>query len=291
MNNSARRFLALNAVLHGHSFLEAFNNDIEMAAEVFSDSTPIKAAALEKLNKDLMEAALREAPKELDILTSTLLNFFRDGTYAFIGMPGKQPILIKSLAGSDMRKEIDDNLRQAVLMRVFRDVTHISDPLETRISDGVLYTVETSDRVIMQALLKAYFTWIYGPNETPKRLISVRDRLSLDTYKPIGGNITLNILKDIVKSPLPSTIYKRTCLSIIDMLEVWKATGCIMSLSKTNPGFVNILMDVKGDTEQCKIVSLDKTSIGSLMVNEFRDLQSLECDPSSKTHISVKENM
>ena len=283
MNTTIKRFLALNCILHGHSLLDAFDGNREQAAASITDGN-------EKLLQYYLDqlAFLQSSPSALnseDPVALAFVNFFRSSEYASVCLGGLQPISISMFAVSDRRGEVDDQVRNAVVLNALKDVTFTEKPKRTSITDGLLYTtVDKKDR-IRKLMLRGYALYSAGPfnNGMPcEAMIASVNKFTLEGYTNISAKGVEDILKALIDFGVPPTDFTRTLLNIPDLLPVYQKTGAVMELLPDGTG-VQWLMDLKG-TAKGKVVTVGRSNVRSLLISSLSDLANISYEPGAKSN-------
>lgn len=275
MNNSARRFLALNCVLHGHDVLDAFDGDISLFQAAFSFKAEGKARELvDSLN------AMQQSTSSLSVLSPLvmpLVSFFRSADYAFVVFPGMAPIYLSTFAVSDRNGEVEPAVRDVVLRAIIRDISYVNTNKDIAIVDGKLLLPKPLEGQIPQAVLDAYTLYTLGPvvkGTFAKPLHAVRDRLTLEGYRPIPVATMINLFKSLVEMGVPGPDYARTTLMIPDYLPVYQKTGTIMELRTGEEGILWMLDVARED--KCKVLPVNYTTVRELLVTGLTDLANLD---------------
>lgn len=275
MNNAARRFLALNCVLQGHSILDAFDGQVELLQNAFNFNKLDKAQAF----VDEVDS-LKDKPSYLSNLSPLILplvNFFRSQDYAFVFFPGMQPIFLNTFAISDRNGEVDAQVRNVVLQSLIRDIAYVPADKDIAIVDGKFLIPRAREGELQQAIQEAYVLYCLGPcvkNAALDSLHKVRDRLTLEDYRPIPVATMLNLFKDMVAFGFSGTDYTRTTLVIPDYLPVYQKTGTVMELNHSDEGIL-WLLDVSGE-DKCKSFPVSHTVVRELLVTGLTDLANLD---------------
>ena len=277
MNDSARRFLALNCVLNGHSLYEAFDDTTEAAKCLGVDSQTLV----------LINIQLQNLEQNWHILIPTdvrvVLNFMRTAEYAFITPPGSNAITIRDLAESDRKGEVEDDVRRVVLSQLIRDVAFVNDEKETRISDGTFYLKgPCSSYYITSVITQAYELYRDGPRNGTNFIRDNRERFTVEGFRRFTPSNSSAILLGLVSAKIAPTDYRDTTLFIPDLLPIYKACGCIMVPSSTERDSLIWLLDIK-DTDNCKPVSVDKSAIRALLVDNAHNLENVEYNTAAKS--------
>ncbi len=270
MTDDAKRFLCLNAVLHGYSPMEAFDSADDMAACL--ETSAEYTCTLEDKLLSLPEKQLSEYP-----LTLAYLNFYRNDFYPFVPISGTM-MTTAQLAQSDRDSGLKKDLVMDILMALVRDVetdTRYSEPM---INDGVLYCTEAEFVKVDQRMYEAYTLLRDGPKGTPKGL---RDALCKYTctepYAAMSAKVALKLLEDIIKAGVKPTAYQESLLRTPDFLAVYKETGCIMALQNPTGVHVDWLLPTEYGTRSVFVT--EKTSnIRSHMGSNMRSLVGARYD-------------
>lgn len=275
MNNCTRRFLALNCILHGHSMLEAYDNDFDKAA-----------AQLTGGNGDVLKTLLTRLEglqnsksyfEDKNPLLLPIVNYLRSNDYAFVFVPGTGPIFISMLAASDRKGEVSTAVRDAVLSSLIKDVVNVELDKDIAIKDGTLYLPQARMKELKQTIGEAYTCYCKGPfgqGGYCDRLLAQRMALCLSGYKNLSVNVFLTCVKEMIKRGLPPTDYAKSTLCIPDYLVVYKETGTIMSKSPTGEELL-WLLDIEG-LDKGKVVTVDRAMVRGLLVSSMRDLSNID---------------
>lgn len=275
VNDSARRFLALNCVLNGHSFFAAFDNDPSLAAKCLGKDTQ----TLVLLNMQLQH--LEEIGHiDIPIDIRVALNFIRTAEYAFITPPGNGAITVRDMAVSDRNGDIDDALRRAILIQLIRDIAFVEDEKETRISDGTFFLKgPRSPEDVMNIIQRAYELYRDGPKGGVRALVKSGEQFTVEGYKDFSANTCYTLLSKMVTTKIAPTDYRDTTLFIPDLLPIYEASGCIIVPSTTEQNNLIWLLDVK-DSKECYPLSVEKAKVRSLLIEDAHSLANIEYDAS-----------
>lgn len=281
MNSTSRRFLALNCALNGHNFLEAFDNNVELAAKCLGTTKE----NITSLEKKYAEQLGKPSSKQLfNPGVLSLLNFFRCSEYAFVSFPGAPPISVREFVESDRQGEVSKEVRNALLTNIVRDIAFVPSMEDSRISDGIFYVKGCSDTDLFGMISGAYMTYCFGPRTKQgynTAVLDARNRVNLAYFRGLPASTCLGLLNDCLSQNLNPTIYRDTCLLIPDLLPVYRQTGAIlaMPIDEADREGIRWLMDIKG-TENAKAVKVPSSMVRSFINDSPRDLANIVYDSS-----------
>lgn len=279
MTNDAKRFLALNAILHGYPILKVFDDSVERMA----DCLDLKEEEAEKLRARL--DALPEAQPLENELTATFLNFYRNPSYAFVAMENNVIPLAK-FAGNDLQGAVSDELRAMFLSRLLMDVDCVPEHVHPYIADGVLHCTPEAFQGVQSCMLEAYQLFLSGPVGMKKSLQNLlRKHTSLEHYTPLTSTVLVRILTQIVKAGINPTIYQQTLLSTPNLWETYTHTGCIMAFKDTTMSSVLWLLDVTGQ-DTSVVLSADMSVLQGYLTRDVKQLADTVAatNPSGSGH-------
>ena len=276
MNKNCKRFLALNCVLHGMDL----NNVFESVSD-FADCLEIEENDAETLMTGLSNLLkVPDISKTEHPAVMSLLNFMRCEEYAFIAIPDNGVFTLFDVVVSDRKGEIDQDIVEAVLRQLIRDVSFVSNPKDVKVADGVLQILEEDKDRIAEFLLEAYRLYKEGPvvagsKEYPNYLMSHRGLVSVIDYKGVAGSRLITVFKELIACGRNPSDFTRTTFSIPNYVEVFKATGCIFERNAVNRNTINWLLDVV-DSDKCKVMIVDIEILRKLLVTSLHDLSTVK---------------
>lgn len=270
MTKEAMRFLALNAVLHGHSALSGFEDSIENMAEALAISVPEATELLKELDE------LPRVEASNDPLTRTFLSFFRTQAYTFMSM-GDNIVTLEKFMTSDLEGQVTDDLRYMFLTHLIMDVAQSDQYIEPFICDGVLYCTAEDFQRVSEAMVEAYQLYMTGPAGTPRGLSSfLRKSTSLEPYSRISAPALLKAFRQIVRAKKNPVVYQETMLITPDLVSTYKHTGCIIAFRDMSHTSVNWLLDVEGAADSTMSMVVDLSTLRNYLVNDMRDLAGIK---------------
>ena len=270
MNNTCKRFLALNCVLQGHELSEIFVDSSEFASCL--ETTEEKALQLWNNLQELSK--FEDVTAKCNPVVLALLNFFRCEEYSYIFIPNNGPFTFRAIMESDLRGGIEPAVRVAALRQVIRDVEFVTRTRDIKVADGVLYFFEEDKDKMQDFLLEAYTLYRDGPVKK-SYLNGHKNLVVLRNYKGMSGRTLVSVFSEMIDQKINPTSYSKTNLIIPDYVEVYKSTGCIMETSDEDKSVVNWLLDdVSGD--KCKVLSVNFQALRELIFNSLHDLESVK---------------
>ena len=274
MNTCSRRFLALNCVLQGHSLLDACDGEITIAAEAFG----VSSKKMERMLADLEVLRMRPSYfSQCSPLVKPLVNFFRSSDYAFIALPGVNPIYLSSFMVSDAAGEVDDQVRDLVIGSLIRDIAYVEKDSDIAIADGKLLLPQKYEDDLRDAMMHAYILCVFGPGfpeRSAKALLKLAPRLTMEGYRNIPATVCCEVLEELIRNGLPPTDYSATVLHIPDLLPVYQATGTIMELSSQDDSILWMLDEA--DSIKVKVLPVSPTVVRELLVTSMFDLSNID---------------
>lgn len=270
MTQEAMRFLALNAVLHGHSAVDAFEGSVATMAMCL-DISEEEAGGLAYA----MQSAPRVDPC-VDELTAVFLNFYRNNSYAFVAM-GPDVVPLSKFVASDAEGQVPDDLRFMFLTSLVRDVSQDPSYIKPFILDGVLRCTPEAFQGVNRAMLEAYQLYLSGPVGTVKGLASsLRKYTSLEHYSRLNASTLLRIFRQMVRAKHNPVVYQQTMLMTPDLLDTYKHTGCIIAFRDSTHTSVNWLLDVVDEVDSTMVMSVDMAVLKGYLVRDVRDLAGVK---------------
>lgn len=274
MVNDAKRFLALNALIHGYTPEEAFVGD---AAEILSLGDKETATLFERLG------AVEYKTPSSDPLVMAMLNFMRSDDYAFLSLQGQYILRLSDFADDDFNGRISKGMANGVLANLLRDYAMTTEEGSPYVTDGVLCCTEKEFKGANKALQDAYKLFTKGPSGLQKKLnLLIRQHTSLGNYVPFSSVNMLEILDGLIDAKIHPTVCQQTFLKTPDLLDTYKATGCIMARCETDSNAVDWLMDIKGSDDLAASVKVAFASMRNHLLNSIQDLKGTYAISSRK---------
>lgn len=264
MVNDVRRFLGLNALLHGHS-----------ASEVFMGAAE-ELLALDKERTDTLLQELDAIPKNectSDQLTHALLNFYRNNNYAFLSLNGQYIVKLEDFAHDDFMGKVDKGMSDPFIANLLRDYAMTTMEGQPYIADGVLHCTKKEFDGVVKSTKDAYKLFTKGPAGMTKKLnMLLRRHTSLEEYVPFSALELVEILDGLIAAKVHPVLCQETFLKTPDLMATYKATGCVMAFSDATHTSVDWLMDVEGCEDLATSVCVSIEDIRPHMLNDVRDL-------------------
>lgn len=279
MNQDARRYLGINCVLNGRSFIDAFDGSVEDAAT----GLDISVEEMQSLNERLSAAQGQNPLTQTSAITKTLLQFLRTQEYAFIYLGGEKYSL-PTVAFSNREGELDDDVAFAVVRKMLRDVAFVDTADEIKVADGVIFVPEQYTKSLNARIHDAYLLYRDGPKGRPASFGKIRPSLTLMEYKPIPAKAVFTFLSDLASWGKAPTSLRDTTLMISDLYPVYEQTGCIMEKDQGNNS-IYWLLDKEGAARSSVIIQ-NLEVLRPLMVTGLRDLANIRLD--SKGNLTVR---
>lgn len=270
MTNESKRFLALNALLHGHDILDVFSGSITEMAECLSIDESKASNLIEGLDS-IKACNLDEHP-----LTMVFLNYYRNNHYTFVSF-GKNIINMSQFVNSDLSGNVSDELRYGYLTNLVKDIDLKDHYAVPTIKDGVLRCTAEDFNIVHDCMIRAYTIYLLGPGDSSKKLIKdLRKYTSLDNYSGMSGATLVKIIEQIIKTKLNPTVYQQTVVNTSDLMSIYEKTGCIMCLHSKNKSSLCWLLDVEGQEDSSTVVTVDCSHLRKYMSKGLRDLQKVK---------------
>lgn len=270
MTKEAMRFLALNAVLHGHPAVAAFEDSTKLMAECLGVD--------EQEASSLSDAMYQCQPEDIvhDELTGVFLNFYRNGAYTFVAM-GSDIIPLQRFVQNDLEGQVSDELRYLYLSHLMHDVSQDATHMKPCILDGVLYCTPEAFLNVNTAMQEAYQLYLTGPVGTPKGLSTpLRKYTTMEQYSRLNESTLLKIFRQLVRTKHNPSIYQKTMLCTPDLLTTYKRTGCIMAFRDSSHTTVNWLMDVEGEADSTLMMVADMSVLRNYLLRDVKDLSGIK---------------
>lgn len=258
MNREAKRFVALNAVLHGHDVLNVFDDSLPEMADCLDLS--------EEAAKKLVDGLRKEKPADAtdDLLVATFLNFYRNETYAFVAMENT-PIPLRTFAQGSMDGSIEADLCGLFLHQMIRDVERGDQYVEPSIRDGVLCCTPEDLERAEDCMLEAYKLYTEGPSGTTKQLAKLlRKYTSLQEYNKLSAKDCVKVLSLLERSAFSPVAFQRTMLQTPDLFGTYKLTGAVMCFTDNSEETVCWLLDAEYSEEYCHLVEVPTSTVTGL---------------------------
>lgn len=280
MNKEMYRFLAMNCVLNKRSLFDAFDGDIDKAADAFD----VEASVLENLDKNLARLEENKVTDRLFNIESTALNFMRNYMYAFIHAPTGANIFLSSLVIAERNGEaVDRAVRNFIISTMIKDISFSNDGSSCYIADGCLHVPVGTTRVAVdKALANAYRLFLNGPGTGKETLLSLRDSLSICTFKSLPARKCIKALTELVKAKIAPSDFTDTTLLISDLLPVYQASGCLMCPSEFQSHAIDWLLVNYNSPDGTKSVTLEEKDVGALIITDAHDLSNVLYDIHEK---------
>lgn len=275
MNNIVRRYLALNMVLNGHPFIDAWDSP-EDAAEGLGMSP----SEVIKMNGALCR--LQDKRIEMSTPVRVALNFMRLEQYAFLDPGQGSPVFLSAFVSSDRDGEIPPDFREAVVMQLITDCAFVDKDADVRIADGCFYlprsyqvgdTFACNMGMLKQTMMQAYNLYCNGPVKGGS-VLKHRDALGLDWYKQFSAEQVCAIFRDFIKRGVSPLDYRDTTLHIPDLWVTYSHCGCVMAKSEVSPDTINWLLDVK-DKNAAKVIPVADAAVQGLIIKSAWDLANI----------------
>lgn len=279
MTNDAKRFLALNAVLHGYHVLRVFNDSIEE----FADCLHLKEDEATKL-VTMLDALPAPDPVK-DELTAVLLNFYRNPSYAFVAMENNV-IPLSKFAGNDLQGAVSDELRAMFLSRLLMDVDRKPEYVHPFIADGVLHCTPQAFTMVQTCMLEAYQLYLTGPVGMKRGLMNLLSKhTSLEYYAPMTHAVLVKIFTQMAKADISPVTYQQTFLLTPNLWETYSHTGCIMAFRDSTMTSVMWLLDVEGE-ENAVMLSAEMSTLQGYLTRDVKQLAGVTAvaNPSGSGH-------
>lgn len=233
MTESVKAYLALNCVLNGHSILEAFDNDINEAANVLTGGD---VKMMQSYHDKLEEA--RKLPSVVSKHHPTavaILNTMRLPQYSDYCIAGHMDVPLSALESLVKGKSINNAQKESMIYGLFQNFVEVENASECRVEDGTVYTTYLNTEQLMAVVMDAYLMYTRGVSRKKcTTLLKCKDNLRLENYREFSPKEVCDILSSILSCEINPTDFSKTCLYVEDLLPVYKETGCLMSLTSHN---------------------------------------------------------
>lgn len=279
MNIDARRFLAVNCLLNGHSFMYAFDNDMDIALEAFGDSSKEE---IDKFDKEI--CSYFSQTLEENALTMLLLNYFRVQQYAFMVMPTGESIMLAELADLDRKGKVDENTVRVVAWQLIRDIQMIKGAdKDLKIVDGNLFLPEIyKEADYKESLIRAYELYRDGPANLKIFIKRNRRKFYISAFKKFTAEDFKGVVTMICKKGTNPGLCSKTTLHIPDLLNTYRKTGAICAESDLILDAVDAILPVNG-SDLSTMVSIEYSDLKSLLLNSIQDLSTVSVKVDKNT--------